>query len=301
MKTASKRARQVDIRLMPTSAQYASLCKKAVWRLGKGERSRVELDPRASLSRRPHGKARLATIVVSSVADLSSAERPRTTGADARHLLFLDELPIEAVAGRLPQLDIRSPHRLHLAARRSSKQIEDLLYRLVLGITTLNGPQPIVDAWIEQDQFVLLSPEFERLIVSLQKLARIVGDGADRLQEFEIDEDGRYVHWPHGDVHLGWEQFQQLVDPAAALSARERSAEFWARYGAAIRSLREESNIKQSDVPGVTDRNLRRVEHGELPASSATLRALADAHHLTLDAYMEKLASRLGDTRGVAK
>ncbi len=33
------------------------------------------------------------------------------------------------------------------------------------------------------------------------------------LRNFVIDPDGSFVHWPDLDVHLGWNQFLQAVDP----------------------------------------------------------------------------------------
>ncbi|MEZ6116892.1 MAG: helix-turn-helix transcriptional regulator [Pirellulaceae bacterium] len=97
----------------------------------------------------------------------------------------------------------------------------------------------------------------------------------------------------HADAHYGWEQFRQLIDPTTALKAQQRSVTFNQKYGAAIRALREEHDFKQSDIKGVTERHLRRVEHGEQPASKAILQALADVTGLSLEDYLKELASRL--------
>jgi hypothetical protein len=43
----------------------------------------------------------------------------------------------------------------------------------------------------------------------------------------------------------------------------------------------------------MTERNLRRVEKGEIMASKSTLEALAAAHRLALGDYMKVLAARL--------
>lgn len=158
----------------------------------------------------------------------------------------------------------------------------------------IHAPRPMVDAWIEDGRLVLLAPSFERLAVPLDRLADLIGKDKRTAGAFEIDEEGRYLYWPHADVHLGWDQFVQIVDPTAALSDRQKTAEFNRRYGAAIRALREEHGLRQSEVDGVTERHLRRVEHGEQAASKATLSALATAHKMSLDEYLKALASRLG-------
>ncbi len=78
-----------------------------------------------------------------------------------------------------------------------------------------------------------------------------------------IDPDGSFIYWPDLDVHLGWNQFLQAVDPAEFRKAQQRSAEFNARYGAAIRRVREAAGIVQSGVEGLTERQVRRIEYGE--------------------------------------
>lgn len=47
------------------------------------------------------------------------------------------------------------------------------------------------------------------------------------------------------------------------------------------------------DISGVTDRHLRRIEHGEQSASKGALEALAKSHGIALDEYLRELASRL--------
>ena len=169
--------------------------------------------------------------------------------------------------------------------------------RVIAGLTRSIGPTRIADAWMENELLVLLSPEFERLVVPLEKLTDLLGSHPRRVREFELDADGSFVYWPHADVYLGWQQAQQLVDPAATLSARARSADFKLKYGAAIRSVREQAQLRQADIKGVTERNLRRVEKGELRASSATLMSLATAHQRPLNDYLAELAGLLESSR----
>ena len=71
------------------------------------------------------------------------------------------------------------------------------------------------------------------------------------LLNFEIDPDGSFIHWPDLEVHLGWNQFLQAVDPEELPKAQQRSEGFNKRYGAAIRKLREEAGLEQSKVEGL--------------------------------------------------
>ena len=285
-------ARAKKIRLVATNAAYAQLCRESLRRLPSTDRAQVEVQAFASFAEvsLPSRKTG-ATLFVSRVADLPESGVKLSRQTDAKHVLILEGLPIEAMPARLTQLDIRTPQRLHLATERSAERIADLVYRLLSGITSRKGPNPIVDAWIENEQLVLLSATFQRLAVPLEKLAKVIGANKQKAAAFEIDEDGRFVYWPHADAHYGWEQFRQLIDPTATLAAKQRSAAFNKKYGAAIRAFRAEHGLKQSDVEGVTERHLRRVEHGEQAASRSTLQSLADAAGLSLDDCLKELAS----------
>jgi hypothetical protein len=283
-------------RIVATNAAYAKLCKKSLRQLPPGARDRIDLQAFAGPDevRLPKGRSR-ATIFISRLADLSeqSTKEAFRTAGKWKQLVFVEQLPVEAVPARLLWLDIRKPERLHVAAERGSESIGSLIHRLLSGLAHSDGPEPIVDAWIEDENIVLLSPSFRRLVVPLEKLAKLIGTDTERAAAFEIDEDGSFLFWPHADVHLGWEQFVQILDPAAAVAAKQQSRAFNKRYGGAIRAVREEHKLKQSEIAGLTERHLRRIEHGEQRASKKTLETLAHAHDLPLEAYLKKIANSM--------
>jgi hypothetical protein len=151
----------------------------------------------------------------------------------------------------------------------------------------------IVAARIYEQDLVLVSASANRLVIPLKTLATYIGNEESSVRDFVIDEDGAFLHWPHKDVHFGWEQFLHLVDPGAAVASKERSAEFNQRYGAAIRELREERALSQSQIDGLTDRHLRRIEQGEQAVTVSTVEALAKAHGMDVSDYMNEIAKRL--------
>ncbi|QDU36234.1 hypothetical protein Mal4_05180 [Maioricimonas rarisocia] len=291
----SRQTARRRVHVIATNAAYEKLCRTSLNRLPPQHRKQIHLQTVSSQKQTSSQRAQACqTLYVSRLADLpqKGARGEHKVESNAKHLLFVSG-PIEAMAARLPRLGIRSPHRLHLAAEREEENVAGLIYRLFSGMTHADGSQPIVDAWVEQDNLVLLSPAFDRMVVPLEKLSPLIGTDSKKIAAFDIDEDGVFLYWPHADVHLGREQFRQIVDPVAAVAAQQKSQEFNRRYGAAIRELREESGLRQSDVPGITARHLRRVEHGGSPATSGVLRALADAHGRSLDDYLKQLATRL--------
>lgn len=289
---AKQRKASADrIFVVATNPDYAKLCVSSLKRLPTN--SNVELLSFAKLEQEKFPKRRpQSTVVVSRLSDISKKLLEiASAGAATKQLVFLEELPVEAMAARLMPLNIRNPERIHIAAQRNRLSIEELIYRLVSGLAEKDGNHPIVDAWIENEQLVLLSPTFARLEVPLVKLARFIGADQSKAAAFEIDEDGRFLHWPHADAHLGWTQFQQIIDPASVLAIAGKTEQYNKRYGAAIRALRESHGLKQSDIHGITERQLRRIEHGEQTASKVTLEALAKAHSLSLTDYVDQLAS----------
>jgi hypothetical protein len=105
-----------------------------------------------------------------------------------------------------------------------------------------------------------------------------------------ISASGSRIHWPDGDVDLDMDVIREFADPAVRKEAESKYRAEAARYGAAIRKVREGQGLRQSKIPGLSEREVRRLENGEVRPHSDTLKKLADAHHLTVSAYLAKLA-----------
>lgn len=213
-------------------------------------------------------------------------------GVQKRFVLFQDETPIESAAQLLSELDVRSSSRLHVAHLVFDTE-QVFVQRFLSALSRRNDQGAIVDAWWDGDDLVVLSPDFERLRIPAGQLPKLRGAGVEDRSRFDIDPLGAYIYWPSHDVHLGWSQFKQIVDPAAFLRARQRSEQFNVRYGQAIRVLRQELRLKQSDVPGLDERTVRRIEKGQTRATSKALACLAKAHGMDASRYMNELARRL--------
>ena len=293
---SSRTARPREVRLVVTNPEYAKLCRGSIRRISSKARSRLSLlafDGWEEVAVPRRDERSTTTIFISRLADIVAevAKKAREAGR-VRHLLFSEGMPVESVASRLPQLDIRDAHRIHIAREEDPDSISEILYRLVSGMVQPKEVSTILDAWVEGEELVLLSVQFERLPVPLEKLEKYIGKAKTKIRQFEIDEDGRFLFWPHADAHLGWEQVMQTVDPTTVVAAKEKTDDFNRRFGAAIRSLREEAGLKQSAIAGLTERHLRRIEQGEQAATSASLKSLAQAHGMSIEDYMKQLALR---------
>lgn len=233
-------------------------------------------------------------IVFSYLRDLAGkmAEARRPWSVQKRFVLFQDEMPIESTAQLLSELDVRSSSRLHVARLEFDTELS-FVQRFLSALSQKDDDGAVVDAWWDGGDLVVLSPDFERLRIPVGQLPKLRDASVEDRSRFGIDPFGAYIYWPSHDVHLGWSQFKQIVDPAALLRVRQQSGQFNARYGQAIRAFRQERGLKQSDVPGLDERTVRRIEKGQTRATSQAMARLAEAHGMDPNRYMKELARRL--------
>jgi len=215
----------------------------------------------------------------------------------AFHMLFTETATHpEQVAQWMRRTNIRAENRLHIVRVEDldTLKLSELLGRVCSAFQPENTRGSIVDACLGGDMLFVRGPKRRMLHVPMDKVSSLRGQPRNVLLNFRIDPDGSFIHWPDIDVHLGWNQFLQVVDPTELHKSQQRSADFNRRYGVAIRKHREEAGFSQSKVEGLTERQLRRIEQGECRATTAALTALAKAHGVDVNTYMERLTKALG-------
>lgn len=210
------------------------------------------------------------------------------------YVLFGGGLPSRAVVDRVAWLNVKDEERILLAPVGEGE--ENFARRLLTALDKADDDRRILDAWWEESTFVVVSATrqgFRKSRVPLEKLPVLRRIPERQREDFEIDEDGIFIHWPGGDIHLGWEQFECAVDVTARLKAEQQVEGFNRTYGAAIEGLRKEKGLRQSDIEGLTARQVGRIEHGQCRATLSALGKLAKAHDLSVNEYMEELSRRL--------
>lgn len=224
--------------------------------------------------------------------DSDKVRRLRNLKRTKIFLLFQGNLPFEAVADRIVWLGVHDDKRICIVAE--DKQAELFVERILLALDNGDYEGRIIDARWEEDTLVVVSPaanRFNKLRVPLKKLPVLQGHNRQERENFEIDEEGVFIYWPELDIHLGWEQFEQAVDEGAYLKAKQQSEEFNKSYGIAIRELRQKGQLRQSDIKGLTPRQVGRIERGECRATHNALSKLAKAHNMSVSEYMNELAN----------
>lgn len=206
-------------------------------------------------------------------------------------LLCDRSFPQPEITSRMTALGITSPRRVHVVFDGGNEG--EFLRRLIAGIGQDGYSQRILDAYWHERRLVVRSANWDRLSVPIELIPSLRHAAPEDLRDFQIDEDGSFLYWPKLDVHLGWAQLAEAANPALALKAKQESAAFNRKYGAAIRKRREKAGLTQGDIKGLTQRQVGRIERGECRATLKALQKLAAAHGMPANAYMDRLSRGL--------
>jgi len=147
----------------------------------------------------------------------------------------------------------------------------------------------IADAQVIDDQLFMVSCASEPYEVPFDSIPALRSIPESQRRECLVSSDGSYVHWPTADVHLDLAAVKRRLDPEWARRKLAEDALATTSAGRAIAALRRASNLRQSDIPGLSSRQVRRIEHGEGTKLSA-LEHLASAHALGLEVYVDRIA-----------
>jgi Protein of unknown function (DUF2442) len=239
-------------------------------------------------------------VVLSDEVDDGFVETFRKKAAPHTKLLLLNDSRFtDRILSRLVDLQIRSSERFYLVeckfAQSDEKKWGELLRSFLgrLSAALESDSHRILDARIEDGVLRVVSPDFRRMEIPISKVDELSKADNKTVEQFEIDDDGAYIYWPDLDLHLGWEQLFQIVDPEAARKAQQKSHQFNERYGAAIHRVREEKGLATTETPGLSDKQLRRIERGECRLTSNAAKKLAKAHAMTPNEYLQRLADAL--------
>lgn len=151
----------------------------------------------------------------------------------------------------------------------------------------------ILDDRLEGGTLKVVSTDFEKLKIPLTSISHLKNASPDDLKQFELDEDGAFIYWPKLDVHLGWQQLSAIVYPERSIRAKQRSASFNKAFGGALRRMREDAGLTQSDMTGLSARQVQRIENGGCRATTKAISTYAAALERPVDVFLEKAAAFL--------
>lgn len=222
----------------------------------------------------------------SEVIGQARAPLPKWVGADTFYLVFMD-VPIPALM-RLPTLlGLHKPdQRLHVTEDRGA------LRRLLIAQSRRVAAEGIVDAYVVREELVLLLGDLTVRSFPKDRLPDVADWDVSTLRDFEIDPDGSFLRWSRLDLDLDVSALLQAVDPMylADVEIERISRE---DTGAALRAMREERGLRQKDISGLGERQVRRLEKGTSRLTLQAAREFASSFDLPVDRFLEILGERL--------
>lgn len=186
----------------------------------------------------------------------------------------------------------------HMLDRAELRTLRNLLVhrgseqpRRVLGAWS-SGSQDllIADAVALPEGLMVLSCSLERIEVPWGSIPALQSLGEEARRRFEVASDGSYINWPEGDVHLDLDALRVAIDPVAQRLAQFQRQERGRRFGQALAELRKRKGLTQGNIEGLSSRQVRRIENGDVLPRTATLKALAQAHKMDVSSYLNELA-----------
>lgn len=161
----------------------------------------------------------------------------------------------------------------------------------ILNAYSIEAEQELIaDARIINHQLIVLNCAGNTYDVPFADLETIGIQTESDIRNFTIEEDGSYLYWPTADIHLDIQSIREMTDDIFKEKAKIERLQSDKTFGQAIATFRKQHNLKQSDIQGLSTRHIRRIEKGA-NTKTTSLKHFAQAHNLTLNAYLNALAN----------
>ena len=227
-------------------------------------------------------------VVNSASALLSKREKALPDWVDLQtRFLILADVPEPALL-RLPSvLGLHKPDlRLHVTRDVGA------IKRLLLSQYRKEAWEGIVDAYPLSDSLVLISGDMTIREFPRARLPRVRRLSIESFENFQIDPSGSFLSWADGEILLGPSQMLQAVDPMYLADVEIRRYEM-AKVSLAVLDMRVEHGLKQTEIPGLSDRHVRRLENNETRLTVDASSKLAAAFGMDIRTFLAELSRRL--------
>jgi len=186
------------------------------------------------------------------------------------------------------------PYVLHESGLRALRNMivhsDPELPTRILSAWAMGGEHDfIADAAVIRDRLVVRSCAFDEYSVSFDAFPALRAIPDSARSSFVLEEEGLLLYWPDSHVHLDLEDIRFANDPKREQAARTSRIGEQRGIGVALRQLREEAGLKQSEINGISERQVRRVESGHR-LTVGTLDAFATAMRVDPDYLLERLS-----------
>ena len=244
-----------------------------------------------SLARQVSGPiqtGRKPSLVVARASELIGPDRltlPNWVDVKTRYLVVLD-VPEQAALRLASTLRLHKPDQRLRVCRDPS-----VVKRLVIALKRPAPWEGILDAYVLEDSLVLVLGDMSVRDLPIGMLPRVGRLGPAAVGRFEIDSAGSYLYWPDLDVHMGPSQMLQAVDPTYLADVEIRRYEM-ENVSQALLDMRYGRRLKQTEIPGLSERHVRRLEKEKVRLTVDAATRFASAFGLTLSGFLDELSER---------
>lgn len=236
----------------------------------------------------PDGEDRSFPAVVACASDILGRRQwrpPAEAVTPSTRYLILIDVPQPAIPRLVSAFDVRKPeHRLYITPEPMAVR------RLLLAQVRDVAMEGIVDAYVLGDELVLLLGDFSIRSFPVRRIPELRRMQAREIERFELDEDGSFLYWPEHDLHLGVSQLLQAVDPSYLVEIEINRLPGSKAVGVAITRMRDERGLRQSDIPGLSERQVRRIEKGISRLSGDAANHFAAAFGIDVAYFLDQVA-----------
>ena len=229
------------------------------------------------------------SLVVALASELIGQDRirlPDWVDSETRYLVVLD-VPEQAALRLASTLRLHKPDRRLQVCRDPS-----VVKRLVIALKRPAAWEGILDAYVLADSLVVVLGDMSVRQFPTKRLPQIRRFEPAVLKRFEIDSAGSYLYWPDRDAHMGPSQMLQAVDPMHLADVEIRRYEM-EKVSLALLDMRKDRQLKQAEIPGLSERHVRRLEREEARLTVDAATKFANAFGQTRSEFLDELSQRL--------
>lgn len=211
---------------------------------------------------------------------------PPWVDTGTQYLVVLD-VPEQTIPRLATILRLHKPdQRLHIS------RDPEVAKRIVIALSRSAPWEGIVDAYVISDLLCVLLGDMTERELPKKELPRLRNVSRKVFEHFTIDSAGSFLHWPDLDLHMGPSQMLQAVDPAYLADVEiERYA--MENVSQALYDMRVERGLRQTDIEGLSDRHVRRLENEQIRLSVGAAEKYARAFGKDLGMFLDELSRRV--------
>lgn len=194
----------------------------------------------------------------------------------------------------LPQIFARANLRV---LRNTLVHSGPLLPRRVIKAWSIGAQdQLIANASLIGNKLFVVSCALEEFEIGFDAYPALRSIPRNERTNFEVTEDGSSIHWPSTDVHLDLDDIRYATVPDWRKRAKRIQVDHDSEFGAATALVRKKHDLRQSDIKGLSERQVRRIESGER-TTAESLELLSAACGMELDEYLNEVAQAAAEMK----